>query len=158
MFLGRRGTRGRLFALAIPYGERASISVWCSHVLAAPVYRNEVRTCDRLSTALGPGTRKKSKKSAHRGRLSLDNRGPHKCSAWRTFKIDDRRTHPREAIQIPGCSSPAGRSPAPRRPPAGHTDPPGATRPSSPDAGSGALATPPFAAPVPNPRGGCQRT
>src|SRR5215510_15598753 len=79
MFLGRRGTRGRLFALAIPYGERASISVWCSHVLAAPVYRNYVRTCDRLSTALGPGTRKKSKKSAHRGSLSLDNRGPHKC-------------------------------------------------------------------------------
>ena len=59
-------------------GERASRSVWCRHVLAAPVYRNEVRTCDRLSTALGPGTRKKSKKSAHRGRLSLDNRGPHK--------------------------------------------------------------------------------
>jgi hypothetical protein len=45
-------------------------------------------------------------------------------SAWRTFKIDDRRTHPREATQSPGRSSPAGRPPAPRRPPSGHTDPP----------------------------------
>src|SRR5207245_437973 len=38
-------------------------------------------------------------------------------------------------------------------PPAGHTDPHGSTRPSSPDAGSGAPATPPFSIPVPNPRG-----
>src|SRR2546422_4399373 len=71
---------------------------------------------------------------------------------------DDRRTDPREATQIPGRSSPAGRSPAPRRPPAGHTDPPGATRPSFADAGSGAPATPPSSAHVPNPRGECQRT
>src|SRR2546422_3944124 len=70
----------------------------------------------------------------------------------------DRRTDPREATQIPGRSSPAGRSPAPRRPPAGHTDPPGATRPSFADAGSGAPATPPSSAHVPNPRGECQRT
>ena len=32
-------------------GARASISVWCRHGLAAPVSRNYVRTCDRLSTA-----------------------------------------------------------------------------------------------------------
>ncbi len=73
------------------------------------------------------------------------------------LKTDDRRTDPREATQIPARSSPAGRSPAPRRPPAGHTDPPGATRPSSADAGSSAPATPPSSAPVPNPRGECQR-
>ena len=73
------------------------------------------------------------------------------------LRIDDRRTHPREATQIPGRSSPAGRSPAPRRPPSGHTDPPGAIRPSSPDGGSGAPATPPFSAPVPNPRGNVRR-
>jgi hypothetical protein len=82
--------------------------------------------------------------------VSVDS---HCCSAWRTFTIDDRRTHPREATRTPGRSLAADWSPAPRRPPAGHTDPPGATRPSSPDAGSGAPATPPFAAPVPNPRG-----
>jgi hypothetical protein len=61
------------------HGERASLSVWCSHVLAAPVSRNHVRTCDRLSTAPGPGTREKSKKTARRGSVSLDNRGP---SMW----------------------------------------------------------------------------
>jgi len=32
------------------------------------------------------------------------------------FKIDDRRTQPREATQIPGHSSPDGRSLAARRP------------------------------------------
>src|SRR5262245_49902770 len=36
-------------------------------------------------------------------------------SARRTSKIADRRTHPRDATQTPGRSSPAGRSPAPRR-------------------------------------------
>src|SRR5262249_6337843 len=92
--------------------------------------------------------------------LDRDHRPPNaeRCPVWRTIKINDRRTPPREATQIPGRSSPAGRSPAPRRRPAGHTDPPGAARPSSPDAGSGAPATPPGSAPVPTPRGGCQRT
>ena len=74
-----------------------------------------------------------------------------------TFQSDDRRTHWREATQSLGHSSPAGRSPAPRRPLSDHTDPPGSTRPSSADAGSGAPAIPPFSAPVPNPRAGCQR-
>jgi hypothetical protein len=71
-------------------------------------------------------------KSLPRG---LTPAAPLRCSAWRIFTIDARRTPPREATQMPGRSSAAGRSPAPRRPPAGHTDPPGATRPSSPDAG-----------------------
>src|SRR5438093_5507093 len=41
-----------------------------------------VRTCDRLSTALGPGKRKKKQKTAPRGRLSLDNGSPPQGSAW----------------------------------------------------------------------------
>jgi hypothetical protein len=79
---------------------------------------------------------------------------PFRARRWRcVFEDIDH-----EATRIPGRSSPAGRSPAPHRPPSGHTDPPGSTRPSSPDAGSGGPATPPFSAPVPNPRGRCQST
>src|SRR6266446_6196246 len=54
------------------------------------------------------------------------------CS-WRgvPFRSDVRRTRPPEATQIPGRSSPAGRSSVGRRPPACHNDPLGATRPSS---------------------------
>src|SRR6266404_5700521 len=59
----------------------------------------------------------------------------HSLFPSRDLTTDDRRTHPREAIQIRERSSAAGRSPAPRRPPAGHTAPPGATRPSPRDGG-----------------------
>jgi hypothetical protein len=69
-----------------------------------------------------------------------------------------RRIHPDEVIQILGRSSLADQLPPSRRPPAGHIDPPGATRPSSPNGWSGAPAIPPFSAPVPNPRGKCQST
>jgi hypothetical protein len=62
-------------------GERTSIRVWCSHVGAAPSYGNQVRTQDRLLTAPRTPRRKKSKKSARRGSLSLDTWGPHTCSA-----------------------------------------------------------------------------
>jgi hypothetical protein len=69
------------------------------------------------------------------------------------FKVDDCGTHPYEATQILGRSSPSGQPTAPRRPPSGHTDPTGSIPPSSPDAGSGAPATLPFLGPVLNPRG-----
>src|SRR5713101_8984388 len=69
------------------------------------------------------------------------------------FRSDVRRTPPRKATQIPGRSSPAGRSPVGRRPPAGHNDPPGATRPSPKDAPSDAPAYFAFSASVPTPRG-----
>ena len=50
-------------------------------MLAAPAERNQVRTrCQRMTTP-GPTRRKKREKSAPRGRLSLDNGGPHKGSA-----------------------------------------------------------------------------
>src|SRR5262245_57523046 len=50
-------------------------------MIAAPAARNQVRTrCQRM-TAPGPTRRKKSKISAPRGSLSLDNGGPHKGSA-----------------------------------------------------------------------------
>src|SRR6187549_1395534 len=55
-------------------------------------------------------------------------------------KIDDRRIHPREATQIHGRSSLAGRSPAARRQPSGHTDRLGATQPWSTGAGPDAPA------------------
>src|SRR5262249_19695054 len=74
------------------------------------------------------------------------------------FKIDDHRTHLREATRSPGCSSASGRSPVPRRLRSGHTDPPGSAPPSSPDGGSGGPAVPPSSAPAPNPPGGCPRT
>src|SRR5262245_28882701 len=80
------------------------------------------------------------------------------CSGWADLKIDDRRTHSRGVSQSPGCSSVAGRSPAPRRPPAGRTDLPGATRPSLPGALSRVLAALPSSAPFPTPRGGCRST
>src|SRR2546428_11549227 len=63
------------------YGDRASIRVWCRHRVSVPGQGNQVRTrCERLTTP-GPTRRKKSTKSARRGSLSLDNRGPHKGSA-----------------------------------------------------------------------------
>ena len=53
----------------------------------APTHRNQVRTCDRLSTALGPGKRKKSTKTALRGSVSLDTGSPHKGSARTSSRI-----------------------------------------------------------------------
>src|SRR4030095_7297849 len=47
----------------------------------APAAGNEVRTRHRVPPVPNPEKRKKRKKSALRGRLSLDNWGPHKCSA-----------------------------------------------------------------------------
>jgi hypothetical protein len=44
--------------------------------------RNAVRTRHGLLTSPALEKRKKRKKSAHRGSLSLDNWGPHKGSAW----------------------------------------------------------------------------
>jgi hypothetical protein len=49
--------------------------------IAAPEDRNQVRTRDWKLTVPGPTQRKKSKKSAPRGSVSLDKRGPHKCWA-----------------------------------------------------------------------------
>ncbi|MDB6029086.1 MAG: hypothetical protein JWM68_5309 [Verrucomicrobiales bacterium] len=69
---------------------------------------------------------------------------------------EQRQTHPHEARQIPGRSSPVGRSRSPRHWPAGHIDRPGSTRPWSPDAGPGVPAAPRFLVPVPTPRGRCQ--
>jgi hypothetical protein len=41
-------------------------------------------------------------------RDACSSRSRRTSRARRTFKIDDRRTDPREATQIPGRSSPAG--------------------------------------------------
>src|SRR5207253_2582139 len=61
---------------------------------AAPAERNQVRTrCQRM-TAPGPTRRKKSTKSAPRGSLSLDNGGPHKCSARPCREAPKRRVLP----------------------------------------------------------------
>ena len=79
-FLDRRAPQSGL-CTRCHHGERTSISVWCSHV-GAPGYGNEDGTrCQRRTTlGLNHGG-KKLAKSAPRGSLSLDNRGPHKCSA-----------------------------------------------------------------------------
>jgi hypothetical protein len=62
-------------------GDRASIRVWCRHSVSGPAHRNQVRTrCQRMTTS-DPTLRKKVGKSALRESLSLDNGGPHKCSA-----------------------------------------------------------------------------
>jgi hypothetical protein len=62
-------------------GESTSRRVWCSHVGAAPSYGHHVSPPDRLLTAPRTPRRKKSKKSARRGSVSLDTWGPHMGSA-----------------------------------------------------------------------------
>src|SRR5713101_4509138 len=104
---------------------------------------------EAMSALAGPRLR------ADHGPFGRDHReGLQPCS-WRgvPFRSDVRRTPPRKATQIPGRSSPAGRSPVGRRPPACHNDPPGATRPSPKDAPSDAPAYLAFSASVPTPRG-----
>jgi hypothetical protein len=67
-------------ALALT-GDRASISVWCSHIgvhLGTEIKSGHT-TDDRLRRV--PGRRKKSKKPLRGGSLSLDKGSPHKCSA-----------------------------------------------------------------------------
>ena len=81
----RRTFEAGLHIVDIPYtdmktalgGERTSIRVWCRHVWSAPSYGNQVRTRASLLTTPGIHRRKKSRKSALRITLSLDNRGPH---------------------------------------------------------------------------------
>jgi hypothetical protein len=61
--------------------ESTSRRVWCSPV-GAPANGNEDRTrCQRRTTRRLHPSGKKWKKSAPRESLSLDNGGPHKCSA-----------------------------------------------------------------------------
>jgi hypothetical protein len=60
------------------HGGSASRRVWGRHVLSASRYGNDVSTRGQMVTTLALMKRKKRKKTAPRGRLSLDNRGPHK--------------------------------------------------------------------------------
>ena len=62
-------------------GARTSRRVWCRRVRSAPSSGHQVSAPDCLLTTPGIHRRKKSQKSAPRGRVSLDNRGPHTCSA-----------------------------------------------------------------------------
>src|SRR6266545_928621 len=59
-------------------GDSASRRVWRRHVLSALRYGNDVSTRGQIVTTLALMKRKKRKKTAPRGRLSLDNRGPSK--------------------------------------------------------------------------------
>src|SRR5262245_8479039 len=61
-------------------GDRTSISVWCSTVGSAPSYGNQVRARNRRLTAPDI-VKRQNDQTAHRRSLSLDKRGPHKCSA-----------------------------------------------------------------------------
>ena len=54
-------------------------------------------------------------------------------SERRPLTIEGRRIRPRAVPRTHGCSSPADWSPAPPRPPAGRTGPPGAARPGDED-------------------------
>src|SRR5215467_6568178 len=69
------------------------------------------------------------------------------------FKSDVRRTPPHEATQIPGRSSPAGRSPVGRRQFVCHSDPRDVIRPSPKDDPSDAPTNVALSASVPTPRG-----
>jgi hypothetical protein len=107
--------------------------------------KSMLTACPRLGDVLRPGL---IQDHAPFGRDHREGLQP--CS-WPgvPFRSDVRRTPPRKATQIPGRSSPAGRSPVGRRPPACHNDPPGATRPSPKDAPSDAPADLAFSASVP---------
>src|SRR5882672_11384139 len=61
------------------HGERTSRSVWCSHVGAPAREIKSEHIADGQRCWHVPGG--KNQKTAHRISLSLDNRGPHKCSA-----------------------------------------------------------------------------
>jgi hypothetical protein len=67
-------------------GDRASIRVWCRHVLSVPADRNQVSTRDQMLTTPAPNKRKIF---ADRNSSSLDKRGPHKGSA----EMRQRRAH-----------------------------------------------------------------
>src|SRR5215470_3427219 len=69
------------------------------------------------------------------------------------FKSDVRRTPPHEATQIPGRSSPTGRSPVGRRQFVCHSDPRDVIRPSPKDDPSDAPTNVASSASVPTPRG-----
>jgi len=60
-------------------GDRTSISVWCSQVgaPACEIKSGHATDCQRCQNHQGG----KKQKTAPRIFLSLDNRGPHKCSA-----------------------------------------------------------------------------
>src|SRR5512144_1426200 len=83
------------------------------------VYRSVVGKVSGVGKGIGPPRAGKWGLRPFRNSKEIQNvpvLSPPACySACRTFKIDDRRTHPREATQIPGRSSPAGRSPAAHR-------------------------------------------
>jgi hypothetical protein len=94
--------RGRYEGTALLlWSQRALWGLLCTHLRRrqslhtcvvrphwrTPTHRNQVRTCDRLSTALGPGKRKKSTKTALRGSVSLDTGSPHKGSARTSSRI-----------------------------------------------------------------------
>ena len=77
LFLGRRDPGVAFSALALA-GDRASIRVWCSHIGGhlCPEITSGHATDARLRRV--PAKRKKSKKTARRGSLSLDKGSPHK--------------------------------------------------------------------------------
>src|ERR1700730_1660823 len=126
----------------------------------------------RKSGCLGPGSQrrpgveKKQRKAINPASVrglglqavyAIRKRSPRRFAAVLlarcAFRSDVRRTPPRKATQIPGRSSPAGRSLVGRRPLACHNDPPGATRPSPKDAPSDAPAYLVLSASVPTPWG-----
>src|SRR5437867_7657391 len=62
------------------HGERTSIGVWCSHS-GAPACEIKSGHAVDCQQCWNPPGGKKSQKTAQRISLSLDNLGPHKCSA-----------------------------------------------------------------------------
>jgi hypothetical protein len=76
-FLGRSEQR-RSLGNRRHTGDRASLRVWCRHVLSVPADRTQVRTRDQMLTTPAPNKRKIF---ADRNRSSLDKKRPHKGSA-----------------------------------------------------------------------------
>ena len=85
MFLGRRKqTDGFLHS---SWTWRANLNKCLVQPRRGTSMGNQVRTRCRWPTMLESTRRKKKQKTAQRISLSLDNRGPHKCSAWHWLRL-----------------------------------------------------------------------
>jgi len=92
-------------------GGRPASRVWCRHVGAPADGHADGTRCPRR-TALGlQHSGKKLAKSALRARLSLDNGGPHKCSAKALVEAMHRKWLSYLLLPRPATPSPLGMAP-----------------------------------------------